>query len=512
MSQAPATPAPIPHRPLVFFGLIIAAFLQGYDNTMVAISLPQLQGPMSATLDEITWLLTIYLIAVAIAQPVVGPLVDQFGRRNVYLISVGGFAITSILAGSSDTLIELVFYRFLQGIFSATFQPISQGFVFSEYDLHERGAAMSWWNLGLMAGFVCGPLIGGYITEFYSWRLAYYLNVPISLISMFILAVYAKSRPNPTWTRHFSKSGYLILIIGLAALQFVLSRGERVDWLASPQILIGVGISAIALYLYVVHTFTATHPFIDIDLFRDRNFMISCVLFSVMGAWVFAWMSLISPFLQTLGGFPVLTAGAVLSTFGIANAIVAFIAGRVIRFVPPGWIIALGLGLMGYSCWMFSTFTAEFGQVEAFVAVAIGGIGNGVFFVSLSVVAFSTLPVRHTNVGVGFFSLIRVLGSGFGLSVAVVYLVRRTQANHALIAEKISPFRESFRHVPLPESWNLNDLSGLAALNAEATRQATLLAYIDDFRWIAILMFASIPLLALVRMPRDKSPVGEAAE
>lgn len=512
MSRAPATPAPIPHRSLVFFGLIIAAFLQGYDNTMVAISLPRLQGPMSATLDEITWLLTAYFIAVAISQPAVGPLVDRFGRRNIYLISAAGFAVTAIFAGSSETLFELVFYRFLQGVFSSTFQPISQGFVFSEYELRERGTAMSWWNLGLMSGMTCGPLVGGYITEFHSWRLAYYLNVPITLISMVIIAIFSQSRPNPTWTRHFSKGGYLILVVGLVALQFVFSRGERVDWLAAPQIAIALGISAIALYLYVVHTLTATHPFIDIDLFRDRNFVISCILFGVMGAWAFAWMALISSFLQTLGDFPVVTAGAVLSIFGITNACVAFVAGRLVRFVAPGWIIALGLGLMAYSCWMFSTFTVDFSQAQAFTAVAVGGIGNGIFFVSLSVVAFSTLPVRHTNIGVGLFALIRVLGSSFGISVAFVYLVRQTQANHAFISEKISPFRESFRHVPLPEFWNLSDLSSLAALNAEATRQATLLAYVDDFRWIAILVFASIPILALVRMPRSEARAEAAAE
>ena len=512
MSRAPATPASIPHRPVVFFGLIIAAFLQGYDNTMVAIALPHLQGPMSATLDEITWALTAYLIAVAICQPVVGPLVDRFGRRNVYLASAGGFAVTAILAGSSATLFELVFYRFLQGVFSSTFQPISQGFVFEAFDLRDRGSAMSWWNLGLMSGMLCGPLIGGYITEFYSWRLAFYLNVPITLLSMIVIASFAHSRPNPTWMRRFNMNGYVILVIGLVALQFVLSRGERLDWMSAPQIAIALAVAAISLYLYVVHTMTSANPFIDIDLFRDRNFVIGCLLFAVMGAWWLAWMALISPFMQTLGGYPVITAGAVLSTFGAANACVAFIAGRVVRFVAPGWLIALGLSLMAYSCWMFSTFTIAFSQAEAFVAVAMGGIGNGMFFVSLTVVAFSTLPVRHTNVGAGFFSLVRVLGSSFGASVAVIYLVRQTQANHALISENITLFSESYRHVPLPDAWNLGDLSSLAALNAEATRQAALLAYIDDFRWIAILVFVSIPLLALVRMPRQKTHAKAAAE
>jgi DHA2 family multidrug resistance protein len=510
MSEAPASPARIPHRSAVFFGLVLGAFLQGYDNMMVAIALPHIQGPMSATLDEITWILTAYLIAVAIAQPVVGPLVDKFGRRNVYLWSAGGFVITSILAGSSDTLAELVFYRFMQGIFSSSFQPISQGFVFEAFSLRERGNAMSWWNLGLMSGMLSGPLIGGYITEFESWRLAFYLNAPITIISMVVVAVFATSRPNPARMRRFNFNGFAILVVGLVALQFVLSRGERMDWFAAPEITVACAIALIAVYLYFVHTLTAANPFIDIAIFKDRNFVIGTILFGVMGAWWLAFMALISPVLQTLGGYPVLTAGAVVSTFGAANACVAFIAGNITRYISPGWAMALGLGLMAYASWILSTFTLAFSQTEAFIAVLIGGMGNGMFFVSLSVLAFSTLPLRHINVGAGFFALVRVVGSSFGGSVAVVYLVRQTQANHARISEQISPFSEAFRHVPLPDAWNLSDVASLAALDAEATRQATLLAYVDDFRWIAILVAASIPLLALVRMPPREGSTSQA--
>jgi MFS transporter, DHA2 family, multidrug resistance protein len=506
LAQPPPPFTPMPHRRKVFFGVILGAHLMGYDNTMVAIALPRMQGPMSATLDEITWLLAAYLIAVAITMPMIGQLANRFGRKRVYLVAAGGFAVTTILAGASDSLFELVAFRFLQGVFAAAFQPLSQAFVFEAYSLEERGEAMGWWTVGLTTGMITGPTIGGYITEFYSWQAAFYMSLPITVLSFVIVGIFAPSRPSTTPFRGFNVRGYVILITSLVALQAVLSRGERMDWFASPQVVIALFVSAVALYIYIVHTLTSSRPFIAVAIFRDRNFMISCVLFFVMGAHWLGVIALASPFLQTLAGYPVMTAGPVIATQAVANAISAFLVGRLVQYVAPSILLFVGAFMLAFSSTYFSFLAHDVEQGDAIIALVIGGIGFGFYFVPLAVIAFSTLPTHHINVATGFFALSRNFGSSIGASAVAVYLVRQTQVNHARLSENITLFSESIRHVPLPEAWNLANVPSLAVLNVEATRQASLLAYIDDFRWLTVMVVVTIPLVLFVRMPGKSMP------
>lgn len=504
MTDAPTTQATasIPHRRKVFFGYGLGAHLLAYDNTMVAIALPRMQGPMSATFDEIAWALAAYLIAVAITMPLIGPLADRFGRRNVYLVSVGGFAVMTVLASSADTLSQLVAYRFVQGVFASSFHPLAQSFVFESYTPKERGQAMGWLTVGLTSGLATGPIVGGYFTEFFSWQAAFLASLPASALSFLIIAAFARSRPNPEAMRRFNIEGYVILAAALVALQFVLSRGERLDWFASPQIVLALCISGVALYLFAVHTMTAATPFIALAVFGDRNFVIGSVLFFVMGVYWLGTITLASPFLQTLTGYPVVTAGVIVATQGAINAVSGLVAGLVVRYVTPPLVLAAGASMLAASTGYFSILTPDVGHWEVILALGLGGVGMGFYIVPLAVITFSTLPTHHLNVAAGIFTLGRNFGSSIAAAAVAAYLVRQTQANHARLIEHITPFSESFRHIALPDAWNLADLSSLAALDAEVTRQASLIAYIDDFRWLTVFVVASIPLLLLVRMPR----------
>ena len=290
---------------------------------------------MSATQDEIAWVLAAYLIAVAIVLPLVGTLSERVGRRRLFLVTIVGFCIASMFTGGADSVPEIVIYRFLQGIFASPLVPISQSFVFDAFPPETRGKATSWWMLGMMVGAMSGPALGGYLTEFHSWRWAFYINVPIGIVAFAITYIFASTRPLLRSTQPFGMAGYLILVAGLVSLQIVLSRGERMDWFSSPQIVGASVLAAASLYVYIVHTTYSSRPFIPRAVLADRNFSIGIVLMFMLGIHWLAFLALISPYLQTLAGYPVLLAGLVMVPQTLGAAVGAFTVGQLLsRFHP----------------------------------------------------------------------------------------------------------------------------------------------------------------------------------
>ena len=313
MTNTVETPAPpMQYRLLIFVGVVLGANLQVLDTTMATVALPHIQGALSATQDEIAWVLASYLIAVAIFMPLVGTLSERIGRRRLFLGTIVGFCIASMFTGAADSLFEIVVYRFLQGVFASPLVPISQSFVFDTFPPEKRGKAMGWWVLGLMFGALLGPALGGYLTEFHSWRWAFYINVPLGIVSFAIIYIFGPTRRLPRGTQPFGMAGFLILSVGLVSLQIVFSRGERMDWFSSPQIVSAALLAAASLYVYTVHTAYSSRPFIPRAVFADRNFCIGLMLAFMNGIHWLAFLALISPYLQTLAGYPVLLAGLVL--------------------------------------------------------------------------------------------------------------------------------------------------------------------------------------------------------
>jgi DHA2 family multidrug resistance protein len=423
-----------------------------------------------------------------------------------------GFVIASIFAASSASLIELVVWRFVQGVFAAPLVPISQSFIFDAYTGEERGEAMGIWTVGIMAGGMFGPALGGYVAEFHSWRWAFYINVPIGLVSFALVFIFAPVRRVRDQVRPFGLIGFLIITTGLVALQLVLSQGERLDWVNATEIIVGMGIVVTSVYLFALHTATSNCPYIEVGVFQDRNFVLGWCLITIMGAQWLAFLAMVSPYMQVLAGYPVVTAGMAMVPHGLAFAIAAITAGSLLRIFQPKILIFVGISLVFYADWQVSLLTPAFEPIDFIIIMFGHGLGLGFAFVPLTVLTFSTLPSRHIDIGTGLYSLGRNLGSSIGASLAVAYLVRTTQANHAHLSEYVSPFNEALRHVPLPSTWNLAELAGLAALNVEATRQASIMAYVSDFRLMALVTLLTIPLLLLTRYSRfGKSPVGDAA-
>ena len=489
------------YRLLIFVGVVLGANLQILDTTMATVALPQIQGALSATQDEIAWVLAAYLIAVAIVIPLVGTLSERLGRRRLFLVTIVGFCIASMFTGGADSVPEIVIYRFLQGIFASPLVPISQSFVFDAFPPEARGKAMSWWMLGMMVGAMSGPALGGYLTEFHSWRWAFYINVPIGIVAFAITYIFASTRPLLRSTQPFGMTGYLILVTGLVSLQIVLSRGERMDWFSSPQIVGASVLAAASLYVYIVHTTYSSRPFIPRAVLADRNFSIGIVLMVMLGIHWLAFLALISPYLQTLAGYPVLLAGLVMLPQTLGAAVGAFTVGQLLSRFHPAHLMILGITGIAWANWQMSLFTPGFDPMAFYVIMFIHGLGFGSYFVPLTVITFSTLPRQYTDVGTGLYSLARVFGSSVGVSLTFAYVVRETQANHAVLGEYASPFNEALRHLPLPDAWSFVETAGVAALNAEATRQAAAIAYNGDFGWLAMASLVCIPLLIFVRMP-----------
>jgi DHA2 family multidrug resistance protein len=483
-------------------GVVLGANLQVLDTTMATVALPRMQGPLSATQDEITWVLTAYLVAVAVALPLVGVLANRFGRKRVFLSAIVCFISASALTGMSDSLAEIVAYRFIQGLCASPFVPLSQSFVLDSYPPEKRGTAMSWWTIGLMFGMMAGPTMGGYVTEFHSWRWAFYLNVPGGLLSFVLVLVFAPGRRRPDADRPFGLTGYLLFATGLVSLQLMLSRGERMDWFVAPEMVAAAGLAMVAFYLFVVHTATSAKPFVDPHMFRDRNLIIGLVLMFILGAHWLSMLSLLSAYMQTMAGYPVVIAGVVLVPQAAAAGISAFIVGRLISRIGPRLPMILGMSLIAFTTWRFSTFTPAFERHDLITNIMMQGAGMSLYFVPLTVATFSTLEARYTDVGTSLYSLMRNFGSGMGASLTVAFLVRSTQSNRVALAEHVTPFNEVLRHIILPEVWRLDTVTGLAALNAEVTRQAVIVAYASDFRILSLVVLAAIPLALLLRVPR----------
>jgi DHA2 family multidrug resistance protein len=500
--------APARHG-LITVSIMLATVMQALDMTIANLALPHMQGSMSATQDQISWVLTSYIVAAAIMTPPTGYLAARFGRKRLFLGAVTGFTLASMLCGAATSLEELVAFRLLHGAFGAGLVPLSQAVLLDTYPREKHGQAMAMWGVGVMVGPILGPTLGGYLTEFYSWRWVFYINLPFGILALLgILAFVPETRRDGS--RRFDYFGFALLSLAIGALQLMLDRGETKDWFSSSEILIEAVVSGLCLCLFVVHMMTAKGPFIEPALFKDRNFAVGLVFIFVVGIILLATLSLLPPFLQNLMGYPVLTTGYVLAPRGLGTMIAMLLVGRLIGRVDVRLLILTGLGLVAFSLWQMAAFTTEVSVSAIVESGLIQGLGLGFMFVPLSTVTFATLPPERRTEATAMFSLMRNIGSSIGISIVVSLLAQNTQVNHAMLVEHATPYNPMFQAPYLPDAWSLNDAAGLAALNAEITRQAATIAYLDDFLLMAWLVLMAVPLLLLLRSPGRQPPEAAA--
>lgn len=493
----PVTPL---RRALITGSVMLATIIQTLDQTIANVALPNIQGSMSATQDQVSWVLTSYIIASAVATPVTGFLAGRFGRKTLFLLSVGGFTVVSILCGMATNLTELVIFRLLQGAFGASLVPLSQSLLLDTYPPEKHGSAMALWGMGVMVGPILGPTLGGYLTEMYDWRWVFYINLPIGALAFLgIMATVPETRKQADL--RFDIFGFALLSIGVGALQLMLDRGNSEDWLSSTEIVVEGMIAGLALYMFLVHMFTATNPFLRPALFRNRNLVVGLVFTFLMGIIQLATMVLLPPFLQHLMGYPVLTVGYVIAPRGIGMMVSMMLVGRLVGKIDARLLILFGLSLTVFSMWQISQFTLQVDMYTILQTGVLQGFGLGFVFVPLNTLTFSRILSEHRTEGTAIFSLIRNLGSSIGISIMVTLLARYTQANHAILAATVTPFRTVLQSPWLPDAWDMGTTSGVMALNAELTRQAAAMAYSTDFMIMVFVSLAPLPLLALLQRP-----------
>jgi MFS transporter, DHA2 family, multidrug resistance protein len=474
--------------------VILAALMQTLDTTIVNVALPYVQGSVAASQDQITWVLTSYIAAAAIMTLPTGFLVNRFGLKLVFVVSTLGFTLASMLCGMAESLTQIVVYRLLQGAFGAAMIPLSQTVLLTIYPKERAGFAMALFTIGVVVGPVLGPVLGGWLTEYYSWRYVFYINGPLGIIGVVGMMMFLPESPRSALQK-FDWFGFGTLSLTIGALQILLDRGEIKDWFGSSEIVIEALVAGSALYLFLVHTFTAERPFVRPALFRDRNFTAGVVFSVVAFITLYASLALQPPYLQDLMNYPVLTAGLVMGPRGVGTMIATMIVGRFVGKLDTRLLLGIGLGLSAWSFYDMTGWTPDVSQAEIVIAGLAQGAGFGVLFVPLSTVTLSTLAPQDRADGASVFSLSRSLGSSIGISIFAALLTTNTEINHADISVNVTAVNRAFQDPSVAQFVSPLTAAGRAALDALVTQQAQIIAYIDDYK---ALLIATLALFALL--------------
>jgi DHA2 family multidrug resistance protein len=490
--------APSANRAAITACVSLATLMQALDSTIANVALPHIQGSVAASQDQVAWVLTSYIAAAAIMTPPTGFLAGRFGVKRLFLIAVTGFTAASMLCGIAQSIQEIVLFRILQGVFGAPLVPLSQSVLLGIYPKDRQGFAMALFGLGVMAGPILGPVLGGWLTDNYSWRYVFYINLPVGVVAFLGLTMFLTESARNAKER-LDWFGFGSLSVAIGALQILLDRGEQKDWFGSGEIWIEAIIAASAFYLFLVHTFTTDGPFVRPGLFRDRNFAAGTLFIAIVGLTYYASLALQPPYLQDLMGYPVVTAGIVMGPRGLGTMAAMLVVGRLIGWIDTRLLLGIGLGLTAWAFYMMTGWTPDVSQTTIIVVGLIQGAGLGFLFVPLSAVTFSTLPAEQRTEATGLYNLSRNIGASVGISVVNALLTTNTQVNHAEIATHVSAVNRAFDIPSIAQFWDPISAGGRAALDAMITQQAQIIAYIDDYKLLMIATLAIAPLLVVFR-------------
>ncbi len=493
-------------RRLLTLSVTAATMMSALDSTIANVALPHMQGSVSASQDEITWVLTSYIIATAIFIPLCGWFANRYGRKRVMLVSVLGFTVVSALCGVATNLYELVAFRTLQGIFGAALIPMSQAILLDINPPERHGQAMAMFSMGAMLAPVMGPVLGGWLTENLSWRWVFYVNLPIGVLTFAGIAAFLKET-RPTGFTRLDVTGFILLALTIGLLQLMLDRGQQQDWFSSTEICVETAMMLFFAYAFIVHTFTTRNPFVDFAIFKDRNFLVGCAYGFLFGVMLFSVLALLPTMLQRLMGYPVILTGLVSAPRGIGTLASTLVVGQLLRRVDARILIFTGFGMVALSLYMMSGFSLEMDSSRVVMSGLAAGVGNGLIFVPLATMAFATLDKRYRNEGTALYTLIRSVGSAVGISVLQTMTSRNASVVHARLIEGIRP-DNPILDLRSP-GFDFGAPGMVAGMDAEVTRQASMVAYLDGY-WILFLCIVVIsPLIVFMRPPRRRVRVEE---
>jgi DHA2 family multidrug resistance protein len=498
---------PVANPVLLVIGVMTASLLQVLDITIANVAIPHMQSSLGATPDTVSWVLTSYIIASAVAMPITGWLADRVGSRRLFIWSVAGFVLASMLCGLAQNLEEMVLFRALQGVAGAFIAPLSQAALLDTSKPSRQPQMIALWGMGVMIGPILGPVLGGWLTENWSWRWVFFVNVPVGALCLAILLAELPSRE--LVRRRFDLFGFAMLAVTLSALQLLLDRGNHVDWFDAVETWIYLFALLSASWIAVIHFATARDPLFSRALFANVNFVVALLFMVVIGAVMFATMALLPPMLQGLFGYDVIDTGMALMPRGVGVLLSMQLSGLLMRKgVDARWMVSLGFLVGAWSLYQMSGWSLEVDRYHVVMTGLVQGLGIGLVFIPLQATAFATLAPHLRTDGSSLLNLTRSVGSSIGISVMVTLLSRNTQASHADLAGHVTPAVSSAFDLSTLERFQQYGEAALWVIDAEVTRQAAMIAYIDDFWLMMWLSLASVPLVLLMR--KSGAPVARS--
>jgi DHA2 family multidrug resistance protein len=491
-------------RRLITLGLLLVVFMVSLDATMVNVALPPMQGSLSASADQITWTLTSFIASQAVMIPISGWLADRFGIKRMLLVCTGLFTLMSLLCGVATSLPEMVLYRLLQGITGAPMAPLAQAVLLNINPPERFGRAMSLFVTAAVAGPILGPVLGGYITDQLSWRWCFYINLPAGVVSLFLTWVFLPREPHKP--RRFDFLGFVSLALAIGGLQLMLDRGPSQDWLGSPEVCAEALAAAVGVWVYVTHSLTAKHPLFRRELFADRNFVTASLITVFFATFLFSSVAILPLMAQGVLGYPVLLAGLVGVPRGIVVVAILQVMGRLDTLVDRRLLMGAGLLALAVSFWLMAQFNLDIGPGDLVLAGMLQGVGHGLTSVPLTTTALSTLRSELRADASAIVNLIRILGGSLGISALQALTVFNGQRMHASLADHLR-LDDPIVRAGLPSGFSPTTLQGALRLNEEITRQAHMVAYVDEYRLMAALTLCALPLLFLLRRSGARAAV-----
>ncbi len=496
------------HRGLITVSIMVATVMQVLDTTIANVALPSMMGDLSATQDTITWVLTSYIVAAAIMTPVTGWVSDKYGRKEVFIVCIVGFVIASMACGMATSLPEMVLFRLLQGVFGAAIVPLSQTILLDINPPEKFGQAMALWGAGIMVGPIVGPTLGGYLTENFSWRYVFYINVPIGILAVAGCAAFLPESLRRA--RSFDFFGFAMLSLGVASLQLLLDRGASNDWFAATESWIELGLAITGFWVFIVQILTSDHPFVDPALFKDRNFVMGTTFGFVIGLVLYSSLALLPPMLSGIYGYPEMTVGLVMGPRGIGTMASMLVVGRLVQKFDPRYLVIVGLLLTAAAFHTMSGFSPEMDSLPVITSGIVQGLGMGLVFVPLSTVAFATLNAKLRAEGTSFFTLVRNIGSSIGISVVTVVLTRNIQVSHSDLSQNLSAYNPVLRsYFPAAAAGDPTLLKELDLYLVQV--QSLMVSYVDDFKLMMLVTLCAIPLALTLKKPKGKAEAVHAA-
>ena len=506
MSTEPAIAVTGLQRGLIVLTAIGGGWVFEFIWSIAGVSLGHMQGTFSATPDQISWVMTSFIMGSVITIACTGWLASRFGRKQVFLVALFGFGVSLLMCGSATTIEEEIAWRLIQGIFGAPMLPLSQAITVDVFPRERHGSATAIWTLGIIGGGVLGPAAGGAIVEFMTWPWVFYFNIPLTIL-VFIAALVVLPPTEPKPDEHLDWIGLLAIIVCVTAFQIAFSRGERLDWFDSPEIIIEFFIGLLSLYIFIVHSVTSDHPFFRPLLFRDFNYCLGLVLALANGAIATLPLVILPLMLEQVAGYPALDTGILLLSRGAGLMLASALLAHYDRFLPPKPVLVVSFVVALISGYMMAEWTADVSVTEVFWINMVQGAAAGAIFIAINTLTFSTLQNDLKTEGFALYYTVLFSGATIGIAAIITIVTRMTQVAHSVVGAYINPFNDRFRLLAIPDYWDPKEPQGLIALEQEVTRQAEMIAYSDAFYAAALISLVGIPLALMFRSRKPETIV-----